>query len=113
MKKGFTLVELLFVMAIISILAGIGIYQMSGFTGTAEDVAAKSELRNVITEAQLYYANNTSYSDFEPSNTDKITVGFVNDKDYCFEAVGASSNFRYNSRTDSAITAGTCPSSVW
>lgn len=112
MKKGFTLVELLFVMAIISILAGIGISQMSSSTDTAEKTAAKGNIRNVITEAQLFYATNQTYAGFTSTNG-KVTVATAVAGGFCVETTAndaAATTYRYDSTTDSAVAEGqVCP----
>jgi type IV pilus assembly protein PilA len=51
MQKGFTLIELMIVVAIIGILAAIAIPQFSEYTKKGEDKAAMSDLRNLITTA--------------------------------------------------------------
>jgi type IV pilus assembly protein PilA len=51
MQKGFTLIELMIVVAIIGILAAIAIPQFSEYTKKGEDKAAQSDLRNLITTA--------------------------------------------------------------
>lgn len=78
MKKGFTLTELLFVVAIVSILAGLGISKMSEITKNALITQAKSDVRNLINKESLYYAENYDYSsefeDLELKNENKFSI---------------------------------------
>ncbi len=60
-KKGFTLIELLVVVAIIAILAAIAIPQFAKYRVRAYNSAAESDLRNLQTALESYYAENQEY----------------------------------------------------
>ncbi len=60
-RKGFTLIELLIVVVIIGILAAIAIPKFSNTKEKAYMAAMKSDLRNLITAEEAYFADNTTY----------------------------------------------------
>jgi len=57
-KKGFTLIELMIVIAIIGILAAIAIPQFNVYRAKGYNAVSKSDLKNAYTAAQAYFTDN-------------------------------------------------------
>lgn len=71
-SNGFTLLELLVVMAIISILAAIAVPKFSDYRKRAFDTRAMSDLRNLAAAEELYFLENEKY--FACSNANCETL---------------------------------------
>jgi prepilin-type N-terminal cleavage/methylation domain-containing protein len=62
MRKGFTLIELLIVVVIIGILAAIAIPKFANTKTKAYTAAMKSDLRNLVTAEEAYFADSSRYT---------------------------------------------------
>ena len=67
--KGFTLIELLIVVVIIGILAAIAIPKFSATREKAYFAAMKSDMKNLASQQEIYYADNYAYTSSKTSLT--------------------------------------------
>ena len=75
-RKGFTLIELLIVVVIIGILAAIAIPKFANTKEKAYIASMKSDLRNLVTAEEAYFADSVKYSS-SVTCTNPPTVGTV------------------------------------
>jgi type IV pilus assembly protein PilA len=78
-RRGFTLIELLTVVVVIGILAMIALPKFSKARERAYDAAAVSDLRNLITHCESFFATHqeypTSYEDLgEPPLSEGVAI---------------------------------------
>ncbi len=81
-RKGFTLIELLIVVVIIGILAAIAIPKFANTKEKAYLASMKSDLRNMATAEEAYFADFQLYASGSGSNlagvgTPMVGTGFV------------------------------------
>jgi len=86
-EKCFSLVELLIVITILAILSVISVPNLSTFSSAGKIAMANTELSNVETAAEAYYAENRAW----PSNTngDLVNVSYFRSTalyDYSFNS---------------------------
>jgi type IV pilus assembly protein PilA len=65
LRRGFTLIELLIVVVIIGILAAIAIPKFSATKGKAYIAAMKSDLRNLVSAEEAFFADSVKYVTYD------------------------------------------------
>lgn len=61
-ESGFTLVELLIVIVILGVLAGIVVFSVSGISDRGDTAACESNLKTVEVAQEAFYAKNGEYA---------------------------------------------------
>ena len=61
-EKGFTLIELMIVIAIIGILAAIAIPQFNAYRARSYNASANTDLRNTMTSQEGYFIDHDTYT---------------------------------------------------
>lgn len=79
-RKGFTLVEIMIVVAIIALLAAIAIPNLLSARMTANTAAAKANVRALSTAAETYA---TANSGVYPANLGELTSFIASAGNYC------------------------------
>jgi prepilin-type N-terminal cleavage/methylation domain-containing protein len=113
-ERGFTLLELLLVVAIIAILGAIAIPQFVSYRQTAFDARAKSDLRNAANAEEAYFVATGDYldcvntscisqlPDFRLSDTVTITMTAANGAQPTFTGTAYTSSGNKTFLYDSA-----------
>jgi len=96
--KGFTLIELLIVVVIIGILAAIAIPKFSATREKAYFAAMKSDVKNLASQQEIYYADNYAYT------TSTAALAFTNSEGVTV-TIAASTSGWSASATHSALGA--------
>jgi len=73
-SPGFTLVELLVVVAILGILVGIAIPEFAGRQGKAFDARVMQDARNAATAEEAYFDDNSAYFEGDCASMPGVNV---------------------------------------
>ncbi len=88
-EQGFSLVELMIVVAIIGILAALAVPRFQSFQAKAKQTEAKNNLSHIYTLEQTYYGDNDAYS----SVLDDIGFRVQGKRKYDYSVAAAGSTF--------------------
>ena len=91
-NEGFTLIELMIVVAIIGILAAIAIPQFSAYRTRSFNSAAEADIRNAATAQEAYYVDNQTYVN-NPAGLIGSTYGFYTTMDVSISGAAGATQY--------------------
>ncbi len=112
-EAGFTLIELIIVVAILAVLMAVAVPAYTGFSDRAEVSVAQSNVRAVIPAVERFYSDNSTYvgldnassaatpglTHYDPSTAAKVTISAgpaPSQSTYCiYSTAGKSTYFKH------------------
>lgn len=103
---GFSLVELLIVIVVLGILAGIVMFGVAGFRQDASNSACKAEMKTISVAATAYLAKNGAFAAADDTAAERLAA--LQAKNY-LEAGVLTWAPNVASISDTGVVADTCP----
>jgi len=107
-KKGFTLVEIMIVVAIIAILAAVAIPNFMTYRKTSQQNACKANMKQILAACEAYTIKHSAVPASVANLTDTSKGGFLKSEPKCPLGTGT---YTLAGTTDS-ITTITCPNTA-
>ncbi len=101
--KGFTMIELVFVIVILGILAGIAIPRLAATRDDASATKAAMEIKDVITQVAAYYTINGKWAKAEVTGTGADAIINIDGVDITTAATAQSKGLENLSSTLNAV----------
>jgi type IV pilus assembly protein PilA len=108
-QDGFTLTELLVVLAIVAILLAVAVSSYMGFRDRGSDAAAQALIRQIGPAIEAYYSDNGSYSGMTLArlraydgalNPARFTLASVTPTSYCVHSTYGGKTWRKDGPTE-------------
>ena len=96
-NEGFTLIELMIVIAIIGILAAIAIPQFSAYRTRSYNASAEADLRNAATAQEAYYVDKQTYVADPQTNLVGSTYGLYTSQGVTLDGDGGTDQYSMTS----------------
>jgi len=106
-EAGFTLLELLVVVAIIGILAAVAIPQFGVYRGRGFDADVRSNVKNLITAQEAYFVDTDSYTSGNGNDAKFTSRGFRQSAGVNISTTGNTLDFTITGTAVSGCSAGT------
>src|ERR1035437_2671286 len=74
-QKGFTIIELIVVIAIIAVLAGIVLVNVTSYINKGKDAAAQGNLASMLTNSAVWFAGDTTPVNANPGTYNGWVTG--------------------------------------
>lgn len=107
-QNGFTLTELLIVVVILGVLAGIVVFAVAGITDRGVEAACDADKRTVQTAVEAYHAQNNAYPTTTGTGTSADRIQLLIDAKLLREAPSSTKYTITLANTTGAVTGSLC-----
>lgn len=105
-SKGFTIIELLVVVAIIAVLTGIVLVNVTSYINKGKDAAIKGNLSTILTNGAVFYDANANYTGFCGNSYVTVPQGAITAAGGAFTCTVNATNTAWCACSTLKVTAG-------